>query len=216
MTIQTAMSGTRKAAIVLLLLGEEVSSEVFKHLSEDEIETLAKEMAALGPVSSVVSERVMEEFHSTAIAAEYVTRGDVEYVRKDGRRIWVSYNGKAIDANDIAEGIIWVGQDITERKRAELLLREGKQQVEQALAEVERTQRQLAQLSELSGFLQACASASEAYACVAEYGPRLFPRARGALYLFDDSGALLVGKARWGDWPVSSAARDAEQTAWAA
>jgi flagellar motor switch protein FliG len=81
-TIQTVMSGTRKAAVVLLLLGEEVSSEVFKHLSEEEIEALAREMAALGPVSSSVSERVMEEFHSTAIAAEYVTRGDVEYARR--------------------------------------------------------------------------------------------------------------------------------------
>lgn len=149
------------------------------------------------------------------LAGGAIARGDVEYVRKDGRRIWVSYNGKAIDANDIAEGIIWVGQDITERKRAELLLREGKQQVEQALAEVERTQRQLAQLSELSGFLQACASASEAYACVAEYGPRLFPRARGALYLFDDSGALLVGKARWGDWPAGSALSFGSTDCWA-
>jgi flagellar motor switch protein FliG len=81
-TVQTVMSGTRKAAVVLLLLGEEVSSEVFKHLSEDEIESLAREMAALGPVASGVSERVMEEFHSTAIAAEYVTRGDVEYARR--------------------------------------------------------------------------------------------------------------------------------------
>jgi flagellar motor switch protein FliG len=90
------MSGTRKAAIVLLLLGEEVSSEVFKHLSEDEIETLAKEMAALGPVSSVVSERVMEEFHSTAIAAEYVTRGDVEYARRVLVRTLGQENAKRI------------------------------------------------------------------------------------------------------------------------
>jgi len=76
------MSGVRKAAVVLLLLGEEVSAEVFKHLSEEEIEALAKEMAALGPVSTSASERVMEEFHSTAIAAEYVTRGDVDFARR--------------------------------------------------------------------------------------------------------------------------------------
>jgi diguanylate cyclase (GGDEF)-like protein/PAS domain S-box-containing protein len=155
-------------------------------------------------------ERVLPQLVGGAIA-----RGDVEYVRKDGRCIWVSYNGKAIDANDIAEGIIWVGQDITERKRAELLLREGKQQVEQALAEVERTQGQLAQLSELSGFLQACASATEAYFCVAEYGPRLFPQALGALYLLDDSGALLVEKARWGDWPAGSALSFGSTDCWA-
>lgn len=82
MAVQTVMSGTRKAAVVLLLMGEEASSEVFKHLSEDEIESLAREMAALGPVSTSASERVMEEFHSTAIAAGYVTRGDVEFARR--------------------------------------------------------------------------------------------------------------------------------------
>ncbi len=82
MAVQTVMSGVRKSAVVLLLLGEEVSAEVFKHLNEDEIESLAREMSALGPVPSAVSERVMEEFHSTAIAAEYVTRGDVEYARR--------------------------------------------------------------------------------------------------------------------------------------
>jgi flagellar motor switch protein FliG len=80
--VQTVLSGVRKAAVVLLHLGEEVSSEVFKHLSEDEIEMLAREMAALGQVPPSTSERVMEEFHSTAVAAEYVTRGDVEYARR--------------------------------------------------------------------------------------------------------------------------------------
>lgn len=95
-TKQTAMSGVRKAAIVLLLLGEEVSSEVFKHLSEEEIEVLAKEMAALGPVSSAVSERVMEEFHSTAVAAEYVIRGDVEYAKRVLERTLGQENARRI------------------------------------------------------------------------------------------------------------------------
>lgn len=95
-TKQSAMSGVRKAAIVLLLLGEEVSSEVFKHLSEEEIEVLAKEMAALGPVSSAVSERVMEEFHSTALAAEYVIRGDVEYAKRVLERTLGQENARRI------------------------------------------------------------------------------------------------------------------------
>lgn len=82
MAVQTVMSGVRKAAVVLVLMGEEASAEVFKHFSEEEIEKLAREMAALGPVASNVSERLMDEFHSTAIAAEYVTRGDVDFARR--------------------------------------------------------------------------------------------------------------------------------------
>jgi flagellar motor switch protein FliG len=76
------LSGIKKAAIVTLLLGEEASSEVFKHLTEEEIETLAKEVAALGPVSTSLSEKVLDEFHQTAIAAEYIARGDIEYARR--------------------------------------------------------------------------------------------------------------------------------------
>src|SRR6059036_2427044 len=64
------------------MLGEEASAEVFKHLTEEEIERLAKEVAALGPVSTSLSEKVLEEFHQTAIAADYVARGDLDFARK--------------------------------------------------------------------------------------------------------------------------------------
>ena len=36
MNIQTTMSGLRKAAIVALMIGEDASASIFKHLSEDE------------------------------------------------------------------------------------------------------------------------------------------------------------------------------------
>jgi flagellar motor switch protein FliG len=79
---QQLIPGIRKAAIVMLLVGEELSSEVFKHLSEDEIEALSKEMAALGPVPSQVGEKILDEFHQTSVAAEFVTRGDIDYARR--------------------------------------------------------------------------------------------------------------------------------------
>ena len=43
MPVQVAMSGARKAAILLLTLGEDPSSEVCKHLREEEIEAIIKE-----------------------------------------------------------------------------------------------------------------------------------------------------------------------------
>jgi len=81
-TAQPGPSGLKKAAIVSLMLGEEASAEVFKHLTEEEVERLAKEVAALGPVSTALSEKVLEEFHQTAIAADYVARGDLDFARK--------------------------------------------------------------------------------------------------------------------------------------
>lgn len=82
MPVQMGMSGLRKAAIVMLLLGEEATSEVFKHLSEDEIELVAKEMAALGQVQSHITETVLDEFHQSAGAMEFITRGDIEYAKR--------------------------------------------------------------------------------------------------------------------------------------
>ena len=82
MNIQTTMSGLRKAAIVALMIGEDASASIFKHLSEDEIEILLSEMAALGRVSSKMGEQVLEEFHQTAVAAEHVARGDIEFAKR--------------------------------------------------------------------------------------------------------------------------------------
>ncbi len=82
MGIQTVLSGRKKAAILLLTLGEDAAAEMFKHLHEEEIEHLAKEVAILGSVGAETGERVLEEFHQMARAANFVTRGGVEYARR--------------------------------------------------------------------------------------------------------------------------------------
>ncbi len=66
----------------MLVLGEDVTAKVFKHLNEDEIEVLAKEMASLGAVGSDQSESVLDEFHQIAMAAQFVMRGDLDYAKR--------------------------------------------------------------------------------------------------------------------------------------
>lgn len=82
MALQTVLSGTKKAAILVLTLGEDASSAMFKHLHEEEIEKIAKEVAAIGPIGSETGERVLEEFHQMTRAANFVTRGGVDYARR--------------------------------------------------------------------------------------------------------------------------------------
>lgn len=82
MAVKVSMSGARKAAILMLQLGEDPSSEVFKHLREEEIERIAKELAALGAVDADTGEQVLEEFHQLASSADYVSRGGVDYARR--------------------------------------------------------------------------------------------------------------------------------------
>src|SRR3954447_14405288 len=82
MALQTAMSGARKAAILLLALGEEPSSQVCKHLRDDEVEAIAREIAALGTIGAETGERVLDEFHQLASTSNYANQGGVEYARR--------------------------------------------------------------------------------------------------------------------------------------
>ena len=82
MPVALPLSGVRKAAILLLLLGEEVSGAIFRHLREEEIERIAKEVAALGAVAPESSETILEEFHQMSMAASYVARGGVDYAEQ--------------------------------------------------------------------------------------------------------------------------------------
>jgi len=63
------------------------------------------------------------------ILAGKVVTDEVEFRRRDGEHRWMLYQGKAIDPNDISQGTIWFGQDITERKRSETALREANERL---------------------------------------------------------------------------------------
>jgi flagellar motor switch protein FliG len=76
------LSGARKAAIVLMALGEDVSGRIFKYLQEDEIERIIREVASLGTVPPETGEKVLDEFHELTIAAEYITTGGVDHARR--------------------------------------------------------------------------------------------------------------------------------------
>jgi flagellar motor switch protein FliG len=82
MPVQVNLSGARKAAILMLTIGEESSAEVLKHLQEEEVDCLAKELAAIGGVPAEAGEKVLDEFHQKASAHDYMTRGGVDATRR--------------------------------------------------------------------------------------------------------------------------------------
>lgn len=77
-----ALSGARKAAIVLMALGEEKSAQVFKHLQEHEVEALAREIASVGNVNAEVGETVLTEFKDMTEAMAHIASGGVDQARK--------------------------------------------------------------------------------------------------------------------------------------
>jgi flagellar motor switch protein FliG len=74
--------GVRKAAILMVLLGEEASAELLRQLAEDEVQTISREVARVSAISNEEAEAVLEEFHQMCIARDYVVKGGVDYARK--------------------------------------------------------------------------------------------------------------------------------------
>ncbi|GAB6089863.1 flagellar motor switch protein FliG [Spirochaeta dissipatitropha] len=76
------LTGRQKAAVFLVSLGSEISSEIFKHLREDEIETLTFEIARLESVDSEDRDRVLMEFQELMMAQDFITTGGIDYARE--------------------------------------------------------------------------------------------------------------------------------------
>jgi flagellar motor switch protein FliG len=78
----TDLTPRRKAAIILAVLGPDLASEVLKHLSEEQVETLTLEIARLDKVNSQVRSQVVHEFHEIAQAQDFIAEGGVDNARK--------------------------------------------------------------------------------------------------------------------------------------
>jgi flagellar motor switch protein FliG len=76
------VSGLRKAAMLLIVLGEETSSELLLQLSEDEIQKVSREVARITAISAEEAENLLNEFHQITTAGDYVTRGGFDFARK--------------------------------------------------------------------------------------------------------------------------------------
>ncbi|HSM77563.1 MAG TPA: flagellar motor switch protein FliG [Bryobacteraceae bacterium] len=81
-TSNSKMRGTRKAAVLLMLLGDQISGEILKQLDEDEIERIGREIARLTSIPAEDGESVLEEFYEMSVAQAFVVKGGVEYARK--------------------------------------------------------------------------------------------------------------------------------------
>ena len=77
----TALSESQKAAAVLISLGSETAAQVFKFLSEEEIEKLIYEITRTQKLGSDDVESILGDFYSLCLTQKVVTEGGVSYAR---------------------------------------------------------------------------------------------------------------------------------------
>ena len=67
--------------MVLVALGEEASANIIKHMPEDDVQLISREIALLRGVESSISEVVLEEFYQVVMAGQYVMKGGLEFAQ---------------------------------------------------------------------------------------------------------------------------------------
>ena len=80
--IKKDLTGRQKAAVFLVTLGSDISSEIFKHLREDEIEALTFEIARLDTIEAEDRDKVLLEFKELMMAQDFISTGGIDYARE--------------------------------------------------------------------------------------------------------------------------------------
>ncbi|MCX6830685.1 MAG: flagellar motor switch protein FliG, partial [candidate division Zixibacteria bacterium] len=75
------LTPVQKAAIALIAFGTEVSAEVLKGLSDNELEKLTVEIANMRDIPGDIEDRVIQECYDIFLAREYISQGGIDYAR---------------------------------------------------------------------------------------------------------------------------------------
>jgi flagellar motor switch protein FliG len=81
-TKEENLPGLRKAAMLLIVLGEQASAALLQQLNEEEVQRVSREVAKLTAISGEQAESVLNEFNHLSTAGDYVARGGIDYARK--------------------------------------------------------------------------------------------------------------------------------------
>lgn len=134
--------GVVRSAILLMALGEEEASEVFKHLSPKEVQKLGTAMASLDSVNRVQVERVMHDFMFQAGEKAGLADSD-EYIRSVLTKALGSDKAASLierilhgDDSSGIEGLKWMDAATV----AELIKNEHPQIIATILVHLERDQ----------------------------------------------------------------------------
>jgi flagellar motor switch protein FliG len=79
---QLELKGLRKAAILLVLLGDSAASKICDHLPQDSLRALAEEISALGDIPDETANMVLREYEQMSGQRKSSAQGGPEYAEK--------------------------------------------------------------------------------------------------------------------------------------
>jgi len=82
MTATVSAQGLQKAAVLMVLLGEETASHIYRNLSDSDLQRLTRHIAELEPVAPETAIGVLEEYYRLTLTQDYMAQGGPEYAQK--------------------------------------------------------------------------------------------------------------------------------------
>ncbi|MGE4317670.1 MAG: flagellar motor switch protein FliG [Deferribacterales bacterium] len=73
--------GIKRAAAIMIALGEEITAPVLAHLDDDEVSELTKEIATTKIVSPEKMDEYIEDFYNMMLAKKFIAKGGLEYAK---------------------------------------------------------------------------------------------------------------------------------------
>lgn len=77
-----SLAGVRKAAILLVLLGEEAASKVYSNLPERDLQDITQEIAELDYIDPATALTVLKDYHRLTVTQSHVAVGGTDYAKK--------------------------------------------------------------------------------------------------------------------------------------
>lgn len=75
------LTGSQKAAAIIISLGAEDASKIYKFLKEDEIESLTYEISRLQHLNPEEMEEILKDFYDVCLTQKVITEGGMEYAK---------------------------------------------------------------------------------------------------------------------------------------
>ena len=76
------LTGTRKAAILMAIMGEEIAGAIYRHLSDKDAQVVTKELAELSGVPPDIAHQVLEEYSQLSMTQDYLAQGGIDFATR--------------------------------------------------------------------------------------------------------------------------------------
>ena len=77
-----SLSGVQKAAILMVMLGDDVASTLYRHLPERDVQEITHEIATLEYIQPEVGFGVLNEYYRLSKTQEYIAQGGEDFAKK--------------------------------------------------------------------------------------------------------------------------------------